>query len=202
MWVWLVHPLLQKVHTLEGRPSGRYAPLQKVHPLVLTSSGGHQSGRHASYWNAFLLHVKTNTIHNNSYLIQTCSKQQLAWNIPIADSSKLLFIKLLILETQHSYISYIVNGDFSLQIPEYWQLAINLLTLSYRSILICHHRHESAVSCLVPLCSLHGKAVTTVEGIGSIENGLHPVQVCAFWNCKLKKFTLVTYNVLTQFCFV
>ena len=39
------------------------------------------------------------------------------------------------------------------------------------------YRHESAVSCLVPLCSLHGKAVTTVEGVGSIENGLHPVQV-------------------------
>ena len=105
---------------LEGRPPRRYSPQQTVHPLVLASSGGNQRGRHASYWNAFLLHVKTNTIHNNSYLIQTCCKQQLTWNIPIADSSKLLFIKLLIPETEHSYI---VNGDFSLQIPEYWQLA-------------------------------------------------------------------------------
>ena len=40
------------------------------------------------------------------------------------------------------------------------------------------YRHESVVSCLVPLCSVHGKAITTVEGVGSIEIGLHPVQVC------------------------
>ncbi|EDL99009.1 rCG22570, partial [Rattus norvegicus] len=27
--------------------------------------------------------------------------------------------------------------------------------------------HFSAAACLVPICSLHGAAVTTVEGIGS-----------------------------------
>lgn len=32
-------------------------------------------------------------------------------------------------------------------------------------------------ACLVPICSLHGQAVTTVEGIGSLRKGLHPVQV-------------------------
>ena len=32
-------------------------------------------------------------------------------------------------------------------------------------------------ACLAPLCSMHGLAVTTVEGIGSVKNGLHPVQV-------------------------
>ncbi|KAJ8309320.1 hypothetical protein KUTeg_014194 [Tegillarca granosa] len=37
-------------------------------------------------------------------------------------------------------------------------------------------RHYSANACLTPVCSLHGMAVTTVEGIGSIKNGLHPVQ--------------------------
>ena len=31
-------------------------PARKVHPRVLTSSGGHQSGRYASYWTAFLFH--------------------------------------------------------------------------------------------------------------------------------------------------
>ncbi|KAK3093911.1 hypothetical protein FSP39_021700 [Pinctada imbricata] len=36
--------------------------------------------------------------------------------------------------------------------------------------------HFSANACLAPLCSMHGMAVTTVEGIGSIKNGLHPVQ--------------------------
>ncbi|XP_057614609.1 aldehyde oxidase 2 isoform X1 [Chionomys nivalis] len=37
-------------------------------------------------------------------------------------------------------------------------------------------RHFSVTACLVPLCSLHGAAVTTVEGIGSIKTRLHPVQ--------------------------
>nr|XP_022334415.1 xanthine dehydrogenase/oxidase-like isoform X1 [Crassostrea virginica] len=37
-------------------------------------------------------------------------------------------------------------------------------------------RHFSANACLAPLCAMHGLAVTTVEGIGSVKNGLHPVQ--------------------------
>lgn len=31
-------------------------------------------------------------------------------------------------------------------------------------------------SCLIPIGTLHGLAVTTVEGIGSIKTRLHPVQ--------------------------
>ncbi|CAE1322991.1 XDH [Acanthosepion pharaonis] len=34
----------------------------------------------------------------------------------------------------------------------------------------------SANACLMPVCAAHGLAITTVEGIGSIQNGLHPVQ--------------------------
>ncbi|KAK6044231.1 2Fe-2S iron-sulfur cluster-binding domain protein [Cooperia oncophora] len=38
-------------------------------------------------------------------------------------------------------------------------------------------RHYSANSCLMPICAVFGKAVTTVEGIGSTVNKkLHPVQ--------------------------
>ncbi|KAI6175673.1 Ferredoxin [Aphelenchoides bicaudatus] len=38
-------------------------------------------------------------------------------------------------------------------------------------------RHYSVNSCLTPVCMVYGKAVTTVEGIGSIVRGrLHPVQ--------------------------
>ncbi|EFO88374.1 hypothetical protein CRE_11402 [Caenorhabditis remanei] len=38
-------------------------------------------------------------------------------------------------------------------------------------------RHFSANSCLMPICGVFGKAVTTVEGIGSVaKNRLHPVQ--------------------------
>ncbi|XP_007494654.1 aldehyde oxidase 4 isoform X1 [Monodelphis domestica] len=36
--------------------------------------------------------------------------------------------------------------------------------------------HYSATACLTSICSLHGTAVTTVEGIGSIKTRIHPVQ--------------------------
>ncbi len=36
--------------------------------------------------------------------------------------------------------------------------------------------HASANACLIPLCSLDGYHVTTVEGIGGMKQGLHPVQ--------------------------
>nr|DAA64418.1 TPA_inf: aldehyde oxidase 1 [Procavia capensis] len=37
-------------------------------------------------------------------------------------------------------------------------------------------RHYPANACLVPICSLYGAAVTTVEGIGSTSTRIHPVQ--------------------------
>uniref|UniRef100_A0A4W4EHS8 FAD-binding PCMH-type domain-containing protein n=1 Tax=Electrophorus electricus TaxID=8005 RepID=A0A4W4EHS8_ELEEL len=37
-------------------------------------------------------------------------------------------------------------------------------------------RHLSANACLMPICQLHGAAVTTVEGIGNTKTRLHPVQ--------------------------
>ncbi|XP_068165202.1 aldehyde oxidase 6 [Antennarius striatus] len=36
--------------------------------------------------------------------------------------------------------------------------------------------HYSANACLLPVCQLHGAAVTTVEGIGSTKTRIHPVQ--------------------------
>uniref|UniRef100_A0A3Q3WW16 Uncharacterized protein n=1 Tax=Mola mola TaxID=94237 RepID=A0A3Q3WW16_MOLML len=36
--------------------------------------------------------------------------------------------------------------------------------------------HYSANACLLPLCQLHGAAITTVEGIGSTKTRIHPVQ--------------------------
>ncbi|CAH1407061.1 unnamed protein product [Nezara viridula] len=36
--------------------------------------------------------------------------------------------------------------------------------------------HYAVNACLLPVCALHGTAVTTVEGIGSVETKLHPVQ--------------------------
>ena len=40
-----------------------------------------------------------------------------------------------------------------------------------------HHSHYPVTACLVPICSLYGAAVTTVEGVGSIKTRIHPVQV-------------------------
>ncbi|CRK96356.1 CLUMA_CG009773, isoform A [Clunio marinus] len=37
-------------------------------------------------------------------------------------------------------------------------------------------KHFAVNACLTPICSLHGVAVTTVEGIGSTRTRLHPVQ--------------------------
>lgn len=36
--------------------------------------------------------------------------------------------------------------------------------------------HLSANACLTPLCAMDGVAITTVEGIGGMRDGLHPVQ--------------------------
>uniref|UniRef100_A0A7M4FWP6 Aldehyde oxidase 3-like n=1 Tax=Crocodylus porosus TaxID=8502 RepID=A0A7M4FWP6_CROPO len=36
--------------------------------------------------------------------------------------------------------------------------------------------HYPANSCLLPICSLHGTAVTTVEGVGSTKTRIHPIQ--------------------------
>ncbi|XP_024859157.1 aldehyde oxidase 1-like isoform X2 [Kryptolebias marmoratus] len=37
--------------------------------------------------------------------------------------------------------------------------------------------HFSANACLLPLCQLHGAAVTTAEGVGGSRTRIHPVQV-------------------------
>lgn len=44
-------------------------------------------------------------------------------------------------------------------------------------------RHYSANACLLPICSLHGAAVTTVEGVGSTKTRIHPVQVRVQYHC-------------------
>eukprot|EP00057_Strongylocentrotus_purpuratus_P000556 XP_001178436.2 PREDICTED: xanthine dehydrogenase/oxidase [Strongylocentrotus purpuratus] len=44
--------------------------------------------------------------------------------------------------------------------------------------------HHAVNACLAPVCTVHGAAVTTVEGIGSTKTKLHPVQV------RKKKWTI------------
>ncbi|XP_070565849.1 xanthine dehydrogenase/oxidase-like [Ptychodera flava] len=36
--------------------------------------------------------------------------------------------------------------------------------------------HDCVYACLVPICSIHGMAVTTIEGLGSVRGRLHPIQ--------------------------
>jgi aerobic-type carbon monoxide dehydrogenase small subunit (CoxS/CutS family) len=47
-------------------------------------------------------------------------------------------------------------------------------------------------SCLVPIGAVHGCAITTVEGIGSLSKGLHPVQV----RVDLSELTVTGINFL------
>ena len=44
-----------------------------------------------------------------------------------------------------------------------------------------HFRHYTVNACLAPVCSMHGLAVTTVEGIGNTKTKLHPVQVLFYY---------------------
>ena len=41
-------------------------------------------------------------------------------------------------------------------------------------------RHISVNACLAPVVSMHGCAVTTVEGIGNTKTRLHAVQVICY----------------------
>ena len=48
---------------------------------------------------------------------------------------------------------------------------------------ICMYKcfsHQAVNACLVPLFAIHGRAVITVEGVGSVKSGMHPIQVCLF----------------------
>ena len=45
------------------------------------------------------------------------------------------------------------------------------------AIFLTPDSHYSMNACLAPLCAMHGLAITTVEGVGSVKAGLHPVQV-------------------------
>ena len=45
------------------------------------------------------------------------------------------------------------------------------------SMSINTYRNLAVNACLTPVCAVHGAAVITVEGIGSVSKGLHPVQV-------------------------
>ena len=48
------------------------------------------------------------------------------------------------------------------------------------TIFTAHVRHSAVNACLVPLCSVDGQAITTVEGIGSTRTKLHTLQVRSF----------------------
>jgi hypothetical protein len=73
--------------------------------------------------------------------------------------------------------------------------------------------HKPVNSCLVPLCSVDGKKVTTVEGIGSVKKGLHPVQTaivehhgtqCGFCTpgmVKTPRLYYIPFNLLCEFLF-
>lgn len=60
---------------------------------------------------------------------------------------------------------------------------MDIFWLKYLNI---YFRHYAVNACLVPVVTMHGRAVTTVEGIGSVQKGLHTVQVHYFEEGSLK----------------
>uniref|UniRef100_A0A8D1SZT8 aldehyde oxidase n=1 Tax=Sus scrofa TaxID=9823 RepID=A0A8D1SZT8_PIG len=54
--------------------------------------------------------------------------------------------------------------------------ACTVMISRYNPITKRIRRHYPANACLIPICSLYGAAVTTVEGIGSTRTRIHPVQ--------------------------
>uniref|UniRef100_A0A4X2LQ40 FAD-binding PCMH-type domain-containing protein n=1 Tax=Vombatus ursinus TaxID=29139 RepID=A0A4X2LQ40_VOMUR len=53
---------------------------------------------------------------------------------------------------------------------------LEVMSIYGKKIIALCYWHYSVTSCLVPICSLYGAAVTTVEGIGSTKTRIHPVQ--------------------------
>uniref|UniRef100_A0A8D2KX02 Aldehyde oxidase 1 n=1 Tax=Varanus komodoensis TaxID=61221 RepID=A0A8D2KX02_VARKO len=45
-----------------------------------------------------------------------------------------------------------------------------------KNIALYNQRHYSVNACLIPVCSLYGTAVITVEGVGNAKTRIHPVQ--------------------------
>ena len=53
-----------------------------------------------------------------------------------------------------------------------------ILPATIGNCLLIFYSHSAVNACLVPLVSVHGVAVTTIEGIGNSQTRLHVLQVC------------------------
>jgi len=56
--------------------------------------------------------------------------------------------------------------------------------------------HVAVNACLWPLCAVHGKAVTTVEGVGDTDTGLHAVQVTIVTIFHIRGFKLIAEQLV------
>lgn len=68
-----------------------------------------------------------------------------------------------------------MKHDFAIVCQSHLCSNIKVLFLDWKFCPSCSHHAVNA--CLAPVCTVHGAAVTTVEGIGSTKTKLHPVQV-------------------------
>ena len=67
--------------------------------------------------------------------------------------------------------------------------------IMFRTTFTANLRHSAVTACLVPLCSMNGLAITTIEGIGSTKTKLHPLQVC---NIKLNLTMKMNKSINTR----
>ena len=66
-----------------------------------------------------------------------------------------------------------------------------ILPATIGSCLLIFYSHSAVNACLVPLVSLHGVAVTTIEGIGNSQTRLHVLQVCLWLKFLLNMYILL-----------
>jgi len=83
----------------------------------------------------------------------------------------------------HLLINYAATAIDRPQVFDHMTLCFLKLFRSINIWAVFYDRHYSANSCLTPVCSLHGLAVTTVEALGSTKTRLHQIQVNSCINC-------------------
>lgn len=60
--------------------------------------------------------------------------------------------------------------------------------------------HFTVTACLIPICYVHGYSVTTVEGVGSTRNGLHPIQKSMVESYGLQCGFCTPGMIMTMYC--
>ena len=127
----------------------------------------------------------TIVVHINTLLESTVQDNEIHENMKWRSKYATMahFVHFLKFSLKHIYFILLLDNSVSALYLKYNCIATirlcNILTSlqGLDNLIFFFDSHIAVNACLAPLCSMHGLAVTTVEGIGSIKTRLHPVQV-------------------------